>query len=199
MPSPTSPEILACTRRLLETANDITSLLVSDQTGYAERELRRRFLAQPEIAAAISDEGLRELRDEAARLSAGASARLRSVLAGDEIWIDLADGSDDVAESKDLRTIGPIWRFARAIDQPLEELARRFGLADDDRDPPGYAPPARFIEIGGTRKYLPGLVERLTREVVTLRHLRERASEQRAVEVNRSLAERWAAAAPDDD
>ncbi|MEY3014187.1 MAG: hypothetical protein RIT45_2922 [Pseudomonadota bacterium] len=181
-------------RRLLEAAEDIRELLAADVAGYPDRELERRFLGQPEAAAALQDATLAELRRRASALGSTLGEAVRAALAEESVWLELTRAEALPAESKDLRDMQPIWSLVRDIvDGPFEELAAGHGLRDDDRQPAGYAPPRRFID----RRYLPALVEAVLREVVSLRGLEAEHGAAVAEQRKRTLAERWAAAKPE--
>lgn len=182
-------------RRLLEAAEDIRELLAVDVQTYPDRELERRFLSQPEAAAALEDATVGALRKGAKQLGETLTLAVRAALADEDLWLGLTSAEGLPAESKDLREVGPIWSTVRGIvDGQFEALAQGHGLGEDDREPKGYAPPRRFID----RRYLPALVEAVLREVVALRGLE--AEQGAAVDEarKRSLAERWAAARPED-
>jgi hypothetical protein len=83
-----------------------------------------------------------------------------------------------------------------AADAEVETLAAGALLPPDDRDPPGYAPPARFIEVDGRRKYLPQLVEQALREASELRRLRAEIAAHATTARSEALSDRWERAAP---
>lgn len=187
------PELIAeqragCLRRLDETVGRIQNLLAEDLRGYPEREAKRRFLADPVRADTISDGALAELRKETAAAGTDLAAAVTAALAPDALWRQLSDAP---ASTRDLRQVKHIWAAVAAVDEGMEALADRFGLGGDDRDPPGYAPPARFI--GG--QHLPTLVETYLRELATLTRLDAEASEVAEHQQQRSLSDRWAKAA----
>jgi hypothetical protein len=86
-----------------------------------------------------------------------------------------------------------VWDVVCGVDTVVETLAQSAGLGGDDRDPPGYQPPMRFIDGA----YLPSLVENYGRVIVELRGLLEARAEADAVLQAEALAARWDAAAPD--
>ena len=107
----------------------------------------------------------------------------------------LADGGPQAAfePGKDLRALTAVWDVVCGVDTVVETLAQSVGLGGDDRDPPGYQPPMRFIDGA----YLPSLVENHGRVIVELRGLLEARAEADAVLQAEALAARWDAAAPD--
>ncbi len=177
----------ACIRRLDETVERIRALLAEDLRGYPEREMRRRFTADPVRAETITDGALAQLRKEATALGGSLVEELGAVLAEDSLW---RGGPADLPGTRDLRQVSHIWASLAPVDEQVEALAGRCGLGGDDREPAGYAPPARFI--GG--QHLPTLVETYVRELGTLRRLEEQVAEEVAMEQKRSLNERWARA-----
>lgn len=192
--NPIAERIAMTSQRVLTTGADIASLLTEDLQGYPDRELQRRFLADPEGAEAISDEALTALRKAARDLGARVSAAITKQLAAPEPWLSLAEGSQDIADSKDLRDVPAVWSLVAAFDAEVTGLAATVGLEDDDRQPMGYAPPRRFIG----RRYLPSLVESYLRTSRELRELLIVSEEKQVEQRKRSLAERWASAATDE-
>ena len=180
----------ACLRRLDETVGRIRALLAEDVRGYPERESRRRFLADPVRADTISDGTLAELRKDAIAAGAELAAAVSSALAPEELW---RQPTEAPPSTRDLRQVGHIWAALAEVDARVEAMADRFGLGGDEREPPGYAPPARFI--GG--QHLPTLVESYLRELATLLRLAAEASEVAEHRQQRSLSDRWAKAAED--
>ena len=180
----------ACLHRLDETVGRIRNLLAEDVRGYPERESRRRFLADPVRADTISDGALAELRKGAIAAGTELAATVSSALASEELW---RQPTEVAPSTRDLRQVAHIWAALAVVDVQVEAMAERFGLGGDDRDPPGYAPPARFI--GG--QHLPTLVESYLRELATLTRLAVEASEVAENQQQRSLSDRWAKAADD--
>ncbi|HAN31899.1 MAG TPA: hypothetical protein DCQ06_09910 [Myxococcales bacterium] len=188
-------QMKAVRHRIEETAAEIRELLVDDLRTYPDRELKRRFLAQPERAEGITDKELQQLRSSAAALGDRLAAQVQAALADEKVWFELAgDDAEEVAEGKDLRQIGPVWARLAVVDAELTELASRVDLGQDDRKPSGYAPPRRFIG----RRYLPTLVEAYTRAASELQMLLQSSAQERAAEIKRSLSARWSAASQDD-
>ncbi len=189
-PNATAEQRAACIHRMEETVGRIRSLLVEDLRSYPEREMRRRFTADPVRAETITDGALVELRKAAAALGGTLSSDLEARLADGGLW---QDGPAGLPSTRDLRQVGHIWAALGEVDEKVEALARGAGLGGDDRDPAGYGPPARFI--GG--QHLPTLVETYVRELGNLRQLDVEVAEAVAKEQKRSLSERWARAGDD--
>lgn len=180
----------ACLRRLDETAGRIRALLLEDLAGYPEREMRRRFVADPVRAETISDGGLVALRKAAVAAGAELVEALGAEFAVEALWRQAAG---PLPSTRDLREVGHIWQVLAGLDERVETLAEAHGLGGDDREPAGYAPPARFI--GG--QHLPTLVEAYVRELATLSRLSEEATEVAERKQQQSLSSRWAKAGAD--
>ena len=183
----------ACEQRILTVARDITAVIALDVAEYPDRELKRRFMADPSRAEAITDADLKRLRAEARELGGQLATTIPKLLAPPTPWLALADSDSDVPTGKDLALIGPVWALLGTIDQGFEKLAGRYYLPDD-RDPAGYVPPRRFVQ----RLYLPTLVETCLRELGSLRNLRRAAAAEQEAAHKQSLSARWADAAPDE-
>lgn len=191
--SDASTQVQTCEQRVLAVARDITALLATDIREYPDRELQRRFMADPQRAESVTDSALKKLRAEATELAAELAARLPQQLEEPELWLRMADGEAELPTGKELQLIPAVWAELRSIDRAFEELATRYGL-EDDRSPPGYQPPRRFVR----RMYLPTLVETCLRELNNLRNLRKAERSENEALARQSLSARWAAAAPDE-
>ncbi len=189
--------IAASEARLAAVAGEIRALLRRDLAGYVDRELRRRFVGRPEVSAGLSEAETRALRGRAAEASAVFLEGFDEALSSQVPWRAplLADGGPQAAfePGKDLRALTEVWDVVCGVDTVVETLAQSAGLGGDDRDPPGYQPPMRFIDGA----YLPSLVENHGRVIVELRGLLEARAEADAVLQAEALAARWDAAAPD--
>ena len=177
--------------RILAVAADITRVLAEDVGQYPDRELQRRFMADPERADAIADKDLKRLREEARSLAVELADTLRATLSERSPWLSMADTEAELPGGKDLQLIAPVWDALSFIDSGFEKLAGRYRLPDD-RPTPGYQPPKRFVQ----RLYLPTLVETCLRELRALQTQRQQLAEETAVAKKKDLSARWAAAAP---
>lgn len=184
--------VRACEQRIMTAARDITQVLAVDIAEYPDRELQRRFMASPQSAEAITEKDLKLLRNEAEEMSLQLAVELQQALAEEAVWLELADGDDEIVSGKELSLIGPVWAAVGLVDTRFEKLAGRYKL-NDDRDPPGYSAPRRFVE----HLYLPTLVETCLRDLSNLRNLREAANAQAQADKRVTLSARWAAAAPE--
>lgn len=182
-----SEALLAVRARLRETTHAITDLLAEDLSGYPERELQRRFVAS-ETADGLSDAQVTELRQHARDLGKTFAAELRSKLSEPGAWEALANPDVPLPEDRrTLRGVEEVWQQVARIDPQVEALADRFGLPADERTPPGYTPPARFIK----HLHLPTLTEKYFKDIVELRRL---SDERRLTDTERrkqSRAQRW--------
>jgi hypothetical protein len=184
--------VQACEQRIMSAARDISQVLGIDIAEYPDRELQRRFMAAPERAEAITDKDLKLLRAAAEEMSLQLAVDVQKALAGERVWLSLADGDEEILGGKELSLITPVWDAVRLVDSRFEKLASRYRLPDD-RDPPGYVAPRRFVR----RLYLPTLVETCLRDLANLRNLRQAANAQTMAEKRQNLSVRWAAAAPE--
>ncbi|MCO4761154.1 MAG: hypothetical protein KC502_06590 [Myxococcales bacterium] len=176
--------------RVLAAGKEIAVLLSEDLAGYPDRELQRRFMAEAEIAESISDPALAALRKAAKALGTRSAEAISTRLAADEPWLALPRSDTEIPDSKDLRAVPAVWALVCEFDAEVTGLAATVGLEADDRTPPGYAPPRRFIG----RRYLPSLVENYLRACTDLRELLVASEEAQVQSRKQSLAERWAAA-----
>jgi hypothetical protein len=176
--------LAACKKRLRATAERITKVLVEDVAEYPDRELRRRFLSDDERAASISDAALKKLRKKTGVAGRELSAGLADKLGQDGTW-QVVDGAP--SETRDLRQVASVWATLSDVDATVDALASEHGLGGDDRQPPGYAPPARFIE----GNHLPTLVEALARDMSELGALEKQANQTAVTARKNSLGHRW--------
>ncbi len=184
----------AAERRLAEAGAEIADLLAADLLTYPDRELERRFLARPEAAAHISDLALQQLRARSKALGHTLAVAASERLGVAEPWLALCDSDALPIDCKDLTQLPSVFGLLGTVsgsrglcDLAVEGLAEEHGLGGDDRTPPGYQPPKRFID----RKYLPTLVEAVVRHVATVQALRQKLGETAAQQAQHSLAERW--------
>ncbi len=177
-------------RRLRETTLAITQLLAADLAGYPERELRRRFV-DSDAADQLSDADLQQLREAARGLGKQFAQRVERELAWPGPWtLSVADSAGDPGEARrTLRDLPLIWAVVAAVDPKVEELASQYHLPADERQPPGYAPPARFID----RAHLPALTDQLFRQLRELEQVRGKLDAESAQARRLRRAERWVA------
>lgn len=191
MADDTTEALTQSRRKLRETADTIVRLLSEDLASYPERELQRRFV-HSDASDRLTDAQLVELRKDAKRTGQAFVGELQLVLAHDEPWLALANSVEPLPEQrKNLREVAAVWQAVSAIDPQIEALAATWHLGADDRTPPGYQPPARFIG----RDHLPTLVEHYFRHVVELRRLGQHAAHRTAEAQKQARAARWDAAA----
>ena len=191
--SPLSERSAATRARVLAAGADIAALLREDLGSYPDRELQRRFLADPVRAAEISDAALTALRRAARELGERVAAAIGTQLAAAEPWLALPESDAAITVSKDLRDVPEVWALVAAFDAEVTGLAATVGLEHDDREPTGYAPPRRFIG----RRYLPSLVESYLRAARELQQLHVATEALQQAERKQTLSERWAAAGED--
>lgn len=181
-------ELQQAERRLRDTAQAITQLLIDDLATYPERELRRRFV-DSDAADQISDGELQQLRQAAQQLGKQLGQRVERELAWPGPWtLSVSESAGDPGEARrSLRDLPLIWAPVAAVDAQLEQLAGQFRLPPDDRQPPGYAPPARFIG----RAHLPALTDQLFKHMRELEQVRGKVDAESAEQRRRRRAERW--------
>lgn len=176
-------------RRLRETAEAITKLLCEDISQYPERELRRRFV-DSDAADQLSDADLAELRQAARQLGKQMAQRLERELAWPGPWtLSVAESAADAENARhSLRDLPLVWGPVATVDALVEQIASQFRLIADDRQPAGYAPPARFIG----RAHLPALTDQLFKQLREAEHLRGQVDTESADLRRRRRGERWA-------
>lgn len=188
-PSKSSELLAQAERRLRETAEAITRLLCEDMAQYPERELRRRFV-DSDAADQLSDADLAELRQAARQLGKQMAQRLEKELAWPGPWtLSVAESAAEPDNPRPtLRDLPLVWGPVASVDALLEQTASQFRLAADDRQPSGYAPPARFIG----RAHLPALTDQLFKQLREAEHLRGQVDSESADLRRRRRGERWA-------
>lgn len=189
-PGAMAEQLQQAERRLRDTTQAITQLLSADLIGYPERELRRRFV-DSEGADQLSDAELQQLRDAARALGKQMAQRVERELAWPGPWtLSVSESAGDPGEARrTLRDLPLVWAAVAAVDAQVEQLAQQYRLPADERQPAGYAPPARFID----RAHLPALTDQLFRHMRELELVRGKVDAEAAEARRRRRAERWAA------
>ncbi len=174
--------ILATLGRL---ATDVCQALGEDLALFPMAEARRRFLADSDVAASVSDEAIAGIKVD---LEAGALAARDAVLdllEDVDIWFAGVDAGPGPGKSLEEHPV--LWAATRPIEVFVADTLVRHGFPVPEDDPVRYRMPMRFIG----RKYLPGLAEKYWLLIDDLRHVRARLAEVRTTEVREALGRRW--------
>lgn len=169
--------------RVMQVADEVKALLAEDLPRFVEREVKRAFVSQPEFAAKISDDRLRQLKQD---IEARGGARRDEILAalGDEsLWLVDA-GADD--ERKSIAENTALWEQVAGICGVVTDLQREYGFPEGS-EPVEYKPPTWFIG----RRYLPTLSEKYWRHLRELGEARAQVGSIRREASKSELTKRW--------
>ena len=171
-------------QNVLKVAAEVRPVLGEDLNQFPGREVRKRFVGDPEFAATLDDTRVAAIKADLARRGAEVRERVLAALELPEPWLAgvACEGSGkSFAENPALWA--PTAEAAAAVRAALIE--HHFpGAADVDIE---YRMPTWFI--GG--KFLPGLAEKYWAAIGELRELRARIAEVEQGKLREVLAKRW--------
>lgn len=168
---------------ILKLASEVRPVLAEDLVQFPAREVRRRFVANPEFAATLSDEQIAELKAELARRATEVRDRVIAAMEPADLWVE---ATGPTGPGKSFAENERLWAPTREAASLVAEVLERYGFPAGE-GAPEYRMPTWFI--GG--KYLPGLAEKYWALVAEVRELRERAAELERTRVRESLGKRW--------
>ncbi|MBM4394425.1 MAG: hypothetical protein FJ087_01890 [Deltaproteobacteria bacterium] len=168
---------------ILKLAAEVKPVLAEDLVQYPGREVRKRFVADPEFAASLSDEKVAALKADLAARSAEVRDGIIAAMDDPDLWVE-AEGPTGAGKS--LGENGRLWAPTRRAADLVAEVMGRHGFPKGE-GAPEYRMPTWFI--GG--RYLPGLAEKYWALVAEVRELRERAAELERTRVRETLGKRW--------
>lgn len=166
-------------------AVEVRQALGEDLAAFPTAEARRRFLADPDAAAAVSDEAIARIKVELEKQAPTVRDGVLKALEDPAVWMSGIDCEPGTGKSfEDHPTL---WSATRPVEELVASVLARQGFPVPEGDPIRYRMPMRFIG----RKYLPGLAEKYWLLIADLRHVRSRLAELRAAEVRDALGKRW--------
>jgi hypothetical protein len=169
---------------LLKLASEVRPVLAEDLEKYPGREVKRRFLADPEFARTLDDAALGRLKSELA----GVGERLREQVAArlddPEPWLK---GVEFEGPGKSFSENLALWSLTLPAAEAVRKVLDAFGFPGTAESPPDYRMPTWFIN----GKYLPGLAEKYWSLIGELREVRARILEVERSRLRDDLSRRW--------
>jgi len=164
-------------------AAEIRPVLAEDLLRYPAREVRRRFVADPEFAGRLPDAAIAGMKDAVAARAARARDEIMARMEEEAAWLA---GVDAGGPGKSLAENEALWAPTRLAAEVVAAALKEYGFPDDG-EAPDYRMPTWFI--GG--KYLPGLAEKYWALMAEVREVRSRTGELEQKRVRDALAKRW--------
>ena len=168
---------------VLKVAAEVTPILADDLLQYPLREVRRRFVASPEFAAAMDDDRIAALKADLAARASQARDRVARALEDPEPWVEAGEPQ---GPGKSFAENARLWAPTEEVVSLVREVLETYKFPEAGGDPE-YRMPTWFI--GG--KFLPGLAEKYWALVGELRDLRARIADVEQAQVRDSLGRRW--------
>lgn len=172
------------TAALAKLAAEVRNVLAEDLALFPAREVRRRFIADPEFATTLNDAKIAEIKADAARR--GAEMRDRVVAAMEDLGLWLA-GVDVHGPGKSFQENEQLWAVTAEACAVTRGLLRDYGFPGAEEANIEYRMPTWFI----AGKYLPGLAEKYWALIAELRELRERIKAMEQARIRDALGKRW--------
>lgn len=168
-------------------ADEALVVFREDFVQFFHREARRRFLASPEFARSLSDEGLRTLKAAVDAEAKAATERLVEQLRSDELWLSGADVPDP--SSRRFEDNPRLWEAVSAICREVEALLEKHAFPRDADGGYGvlYHEPKRFL----AGLYMPSIAEKYWKRIAELREVQAMQKELLAEREKSELLARW--------
>lgn len=170
--------------RVLQVADEIKALLSEDLPKFVEREMKKTFISNPEFAATVSDDQLRQIKIDIGACGIALANQVSAALQADALWFPESTGDEDARKSIAENTA--LWA---AVAEPASQVVIK--LISDNGFPPGetpdYRPPTWFIG----RRYLPSLSEKYWRHVRELAEASSQIGSIRSEASKSELTRRW--------
>jgi hypothetical protein len=151
-------------QRFEQVVGDMRTLLRHDLEQFAVRETKRVFLAEAEVASALSLEAVKALRLGAQAVGRQSAEAALLALADLALWEAGAALTAD-ERGRELSAVEPVWRHIRAVEAAIAGYLEGHGFRPSP--PVAYRPPAFFV----AGLYMPGLVEHYWRIIAEIREL----------------------------
>lgn len=169
---------------ILKLKAEIMPVLAEDIGKFPEREVRKRFVANPEFAKVLDDATVASIKGVIARQVPEIRDRVIRAMEEEERWLC---GIDYHGPGKSLAENERLWEPTREVVEFVCKVLRDFGFPNPDEYPTEYKMPTWFI--GG--KYLPGLAEKYWACIAEVREARERIRELELAMLREDLGRRW--------
>ena len=169
---------------ILKLGSEVRTILLDDIAKFPSREVKRRFVANPEFAQNLDDKTIATLKSELATLGDDLRSKTGAFLERPEPWLA---GINVEAIGKSFVDNAELWSPMVKAAAAVQEVLVRHNFPDIETDPADYRMPTWFIN----GKYLPGLAEKYWHLMMELRDLRTRIQEIEQGRIRDSLAKRW--------
>lgn len=169
--------------RLGRQIDEILNLLSEDLPRYLHREVKGRFLADPEWASQQSDGRVREIKDAVTGAGREATASIAEALRERSLWLDLGD--DHPGWGARLEDNRRVWTHIARAEAWVRDLLEQFEFPDRNFNP--YRVPTWLT----TGRLLRQAIDGYWRDVNELWALQDhRRNRERHAHVDQ-LADRW--------
>jgi hypothetical protein len=140
----------ALRNRIRNVSSDIRALLADDLPLFAEREMKKAFINNPEFASTVPDNTLKQLKADITKESASAAAAVLGALDDESLWFAAnTEAPTSIADNQAL------WAQVNQISAMVNSLREQYNFPPN-AEPIVYRPPTWFI--GG--RYMPTLSEK---------------------------------------
>ncbi|MGM0577457.1 MAG: hypothetical protein ACQEXJ_17165 [Myxococcota bacterium] len=168
-------------QRFRQVIEQIRTVLHTDVAQFVEREARRAFLANPDVAERLADDRVAELKRRAKEAGARAADTLREDLEDESLWLTRQGTPED---PRSLAASEGVWTHVRKVEDVVRDLLADFDLAADR---PTYKAPVYFV----SGLFLPSLVEHYWKLLEELASLERRKEAIHTDTVRERLVARW--------
>jgi len=169
--------------KVLELAEEARLILHEDLEAFVLRMVKEAFLAGGAAAAALSDEALKALKQDAAARAAEARDAITATLADDDLWLNPGALPE---EPRGLAANRRVWEEIAPIGGVVVALLRTHGLPAPE-EPPAYQEPRRFIHS----RLLTTVTEKYWATLRAYRHAQAEIDAIEAARAEDALAKRW--------
>lgn len=163
---------------------EVLPILAVDLARYPEREVRKRFVSNPEFADTLDDASIARLKAEISKRALEMRDRVVALMDDDERWLA---GVDFAGPGKSFAENPRLWDPTGLAVDLVRQLLTDYGFPKPEEYPTEYRMPTWFIE----GKYLPGLAEKYWACMNEVREVRQRIREVEEGLVRNSLGRRW--------
>ena len=183
----TDEHIVVLRDSILALAKEAKQVLAEDVPQFYVREARRRFLAAPDFARALSDDDLHALKADLAAAAARAADQTLAALEDETPW--LAGTAVDDPSGKHFQENPTLWERIAALGSGLAEVLQKHGFPEDEGGGHAvvYEEPKRFV----SGHYMPSIAEKYWKRVAELKEAKTQRSAVAAERERQDLLARW--------
>jgi len=165
--------------RVKQVKTEICALLADDLPEFVKRELKKAFLAHPDVSNAMSDDTLKQLQIDISTDGLKASRNVLDGIEDDSLWFISSTG-------KTISDNSELWSKVSVICATVAALKKNYGFPSDNESTV-YKAPTWFI--GG--RYLPTLSEKYWALLTELAGITAQLKAAESHDTQSELAKRW--------